>query len=71
MQGIVAGLNAARRAQSLSPITLSRDSSYLGTLLDDLVTKVPAAALHPMPSAHSCSWLLHALHGLCPACCLP
>ena len=40
VQGIVAGLNAARRAQELSPMTLSRDSSYIGTLLDDLVTKV-------------------------------
>ena len=40
IQGIVAGLNAARRAQELSPMTLSRDSSYIGTLLDDLVTKV-------------------------------
>ena len=40
VQGIVAGLNAARRAQELSPMTLARDSSYIGTLLDDLVTKV-------------------------------
>eukprot|EP00775_Hariotina_reticulata_P005022 gene5022-5264_t len=38
-QGLVAGLNAARRAQGLPPVTLPRDSSYLGTLLDDLVTK--------------------------------
>lgn len=45
VQGIVAGLNAARRAQQLSPMTLSRDSSYIGTLLDDLVTKVGTAAV--------------------------
>lgn len=34
-----AGVNAARRAQSLGPVELSRGSSYLGTLIDDLVTK--------------------------------
>ena len=33
------GVNAARRAQSLGPVELSRGSSYLGTLIDDLVTK--------------------------------
>lgn len=38
-QGLVAGINAARRAQGLPPTTLPRDSSYVGTLVDDLVTK--------------------------------
>lgn len=38
-QGLIAGINAARRVQDLEPIALSRDSSYLGTLIDDLVTK--------------------------------
>ena len=38
-QGLLAGINAARRAQELEPIALTRDSSYLGTLIDDLVTK--------------------------------
>ncbi|KAK9817642.1 hypothetical protein WJX72_000050 [[Myrmecia] bisecta] len=38
-QGLVAGLNAARRAQELDTVTFARDSSYIGTLLDDLVTK--------------------------------
>ncbi|KAG2499107.1 hypothetical protein HYH03_002692 [Edaphochlamys debaryana] len=38
-QGLVAGMNAARRALSLDPVALPRDSSYLGTLVDDLVTK--------------------------------
>jgi tRNA U34 5-carboxymethylaminomethyl modifying enzyme MnmG/GidA len=38
-QGLIAGINAARVAQEQSTITLSRDSSYIGTLLDDLVTK--------------------------------
>ena len=40
MQGLIAGVNAARRAQELSAVTLPRNSSYIGTLLDDLVTKV-------------------------------
>jgi tRNA U34 5-carboxymethylaminomethyl modifying enzyme MnmG/GidA len=38
-QGLVAGINAARVAQQAPSITLPRDSSYIGTLLDDLVTK--------------------------------
>lgn len=38
-QGLVAGLNAARRAAGDEPVTLARESSYVGTLLDDLVTK--------------------------------
>lgn len=38
-QGLVAGLNAARRAAGDQPVTLARESSYIGTLLDDLVTK--------------------------------
>jgi len=38
-QGLVAGLNAARRAAGDEPVTLARESSYIGTLLDDLVTK--------------------------------
>jgi hypothetical protein len=38
-QGLLAGLNAARRAQELDTVILPRDSSYMGTLMDDLVTK--------------------------------
>lgn len=38
-QGLLAGINAARRAQQVAPIVIPRDSSYLGTLVDDLVTK--------------------------------
>ncbi|GBF99077.1 tRNA uridine 5-carboxymethylaminomethyl modification enzyme [Raphidocelis subcapitata] len=38
-QGLVAGVNAARRAGGAEPVALSRESSYVGTLLDDLVTK--------------------------------
>ena len=32
-------MNAALRAQERPPVALPRDSSYLGTLVDDLVTK--------------------------------
>jgi len=38
-QGLVAGINAARRAQGREQIVLSRSSSYIGTLIDDLITK--------------------------------
>lgn len=38
-QGLMAGVNAARRAQGKEPVVLSRDSSYIGVLIDDLVTK--------------------------------
>ena len=38
-QGLLAGLNAARHALGRSELVLPRHSSYLGTLVDDLVTK--------------------------------
>src|SRR4029077_13992176 len=38
-QGLIAGINAARRAQGREQIILSRSSSYIGTLIDDLITK--------------------------------
>ncbi|HBN07661.1 MAG TPA: tRNA uridine-5-carboxymethylaminomethyl(34) synthesis enzyme MnmG [Cyanobacteria bacterium UBA8530] len=38
-QGIAAGINAARHALSLPLVVFSRAQSYLGTLIDDLVTK--------------------------------
>src|SRR5471032_676018 len=38
-QGLVAGVNAARRAQGREPMRLGRETSYIGTMLDDLVTK--------------------------------
>lgn len=38
-QGLIAGINAARRAKGLSQITLGRDQAYIGVLIDDLVTK--------------------------------
>ena len=38
-QGLIAGVNAALKAQSKPPFILERASSYIGTLIDDLVTK--------------------------------
>ena len=38
-QGIVAGINAALRAQRREQITLSRSESYIGVLIDDLISK--------------------------------
>ena len=39
VQGLVAGINAALKIQSKEPMILTRDTSYIGTLIDDLVTK--------------------------------
>ena len=38
-QGLVAGINAALKIKGEPPMILTRDSSYIGTLVDDLVTK--------------------------------
>ncbi len=38
-QGIVAGMNAARLAQEAEPVVLTRESSFIGVMIDDLVTK--------------------------------
>ncbi len=38
-QGLVAGINAARKIQGKNPLILDRADSYIGTLIDDLVTK--------------------------------
>ena len=39
VQGLVAGVNAALKLQGKTPMILTRDTSYIGTLIDDLVTK--------------------------------
>ena len=39
VQGLVAGVNAALKIQGKPPMILTRDTSYIGTLIDDLVTK--------------------------------
>src|SRR5438552_10536373 len=38
-QGLMAGINAARRVHGSEPIVLRRDQAYIGVLIDDLVTK--------------------------------
>ncbi len=38
-QGLLAGINAARKLQGKSPVILDRSDAYIGTLIDDLVTK--------------------------------
>ena len=38
-QGVMAGINAHRKLQEQDPLILRRDQSYIGVLIDDLVTK--------------------------------
>ncbi len=38
-QGLLAGINAARKIQGQSPVTLAREQAYIGVLIDDLVTR--------------------------------
>jgi len=38
-QGLIAGINAARRVQQKEPVVLKRDQAYIGVLIDDLITK--------------------------------
>lgn len=38
-QGLIAGVNAARKLQGHTPLILDRSTSYIGTLIDDLITK--------------------------------
>jgi len=38
-QGIIAGINAARKLQGKEPIVLNRDQAYIGVMIDDLLTK--------------------------------
>ena len=38
-QGLIAGINAALKVQGKEPFVLDRSTSYIGTLIDDLVTK--------------------------------
>ncbi len=39
-QGLIAGINAARKAQGKKPFILDRTEAYIGVLIEDLVTKV-------------------------------
>ena len=38
-QGLVAGINAARKIKNQTPVVIDRSQGYIGTLIDDLVTK--------------------------------
>jgi len=38
-QGLMAGINAARRVRGSSPLVLARDQAYIGVLIDDLINK--------------------------------
>ncbi|MDD6070872.1 MAG: tRNA uridine-5-carboxymethylaminomethyl(34) synthesis enzyme MnmG, partial [Clostridiales bacterium] len=38
-QGLMAGINAARKLQNKEPVVLDRSQAYIGVLIDDLVTK--------------------------------
>ncbi|WP_088104604.1 tRNA uridine-5-carboxymethylaminomethyl(34) synthesis enzyme MnmG [Halalkalibacter urbisdiaboli] len=38
-QGVIAGINAARKSQNRDPLILDRSEAYIGVLIDDLVTK--------------------------------
>jgi tRNA uridine 5-carboxymethylaminomethyl modification enzyme len=38
-QGLIAGINAMKKVKEESPLLLRRDNSYIGTLIDDLITK--------------------------------
>ncbi len=38
-QGIIAGINAAKKLQGKEPIILGRDQAYIGVMIDDLLTK--------------------------------
>ncbi|MCE2882609.1 MAG: tRNA uridine-5-carboxymethylaminomethyl(34) synthesis enzyme MnmG [Planctomycetaceae bacterium] len=40
-QGLIAGVNAARRARGLEPVRLARSEAYTGVMFDDLVTRTP------------------------------
>ena len=39
VQGLIAGINASLKLRGEAPLILTRDTSYIGTLIDDLVTK--------------------------------
>ncbi|MDB4866335.1 MAG: mnmG [Cohnella sp.] len=38
-QGVMAGINAARKVQGKSPVVIDRSKGYIGVMIDDLVTK--------------------------------
>ena len=57
-QGLIAGINAVLKLQEKAPFILTRDTSYIGTLIDDLVTKGTEEPYRIMTSRSECR-LLH------------
>ena len=55
-QGLVAGVNAALKVKGEKPLALTRASGYIGTLIDDLVTKGTSEPYRMMTSR--CEWRL-------------
>jgi tRNA uridine 5-carboxymethylaminomethyl modification enzyme len=53
-QGILAGINAARRLTGAEPIVLRRDQAYIGVMIDDLVTKGVAEPYRMFTSRAEC-----------------
>ena len=49
-QGLMAGINAARKLQGKEPVVLSRSDGYIGVLIDDLVTKETSEPYRMMTS---------------------
>ena len=49
-QGLMAGINAARRVRGLQPVILKRNQAYIGVLIDDLVTKGTTKPYRMFPS---------------------
>ena len=58
VQGFAAGVNAARKLKGQSPFVLTRSQSYIGTLIDDLVTKGTDEPYRMMTSRSECRLLL-------------
>ena len=58
-QGLVAGINAANRVLGREPMVLERSGSYIGTLIDDLVTKGTNEPYRMMTSRSEYRLLLH------------
>jgi len=52
-QGLIAGLNAARVSMGESPIIVSRETSYIGTMIDDLTSKTIINEPYRMMTARS------------------
>ena len=57
-QGLVAGINAALKVKKREPLILDRASSYIGTLVDDLVTKGCSDPYRMMTSRSECRLIL-------------